>query len=580
MYEKVTFEDIFEFTNTSIVVLNSKGCISHINHNAQLLLDLNVGVHLNKELTGILSFLKRPISDLFSTKEQIGGYQVQGPQAQLVLDLIPIFKQEQFAGAICIFEKLEKFEKSAQKTASFKTINRQLETIIDSSSDGLWVCDGKGEVISLNKASEALNGIKHDKVIGRNIQNLLDNKIFDQSVTTLVLDSGNRETIMQYVAKTKKFLLATGTPAFDENGDIALIVVNERDITELNTLRKEFEQSQKMREKYKEELSELALLELQNNTIIAESPGMRSILQMSLKLAHIGASNILILGESGTGKSMLSKLIHKNSSRRKNPFVEINCAALPESLLEVELFGYEKGAFTGANSKGKVGLFEMAHGGTLFLDEIGDMPLLLQAKLLKYLDDHEIRRVGGTDVFHVECSVIAATNQDLHELVKQKLFREDLYYRLNSFILKIPPLRERTSDISGLIRFYLEKFNTKYRCNKKINSKTMQYLLHYAFPGNVRELKSIVENVVVMDERSNIDEFVRGSLGGNESVYSNLLLAGNDSHDFNLSNALRDVEKALLIRSKKEFTTTREMAKHLGISQPSVVRKLKQHNIN
>ncbi len=579
MYEKVNCEDIFQFTNISIVVIDPKGCISHINRNAMILLNLNIDAHLDKELASVLSFLKRPLSDFFSNKKQIRGYQVQGSQAQLVLDVNPVFKQDQFAGAVCMFQQLENIEKSAQKTDSFKIINRQLERIIDSSSDGIWVCDGKGEVISLNKASEALNGIKCDKVIGRNVQDLLDNKVFDQSVTTQVLESGNRETIMQYIAKTKKFLLSTGTPAFDENGDIALIVVNERDITELNTLRKEYEQSQKIREKYKEELSELALLELQNNPIIAESPGMRSILQMSLKLAHLGASNILILGESGTGKSMLSKMIHKNSSRRKNPFVEINCAALPESLLEVELFGYEKGAFTGANSKGKVGLFEMAHGGTLFLDEIGDMPLLLQAKLLKYLDNHEIRRVGGTDVFHVECSVIAATNQDLHELVKQKLFREDLYYRLNSFILKIPPLRERTSDISGLIRFYLEKFNTKYNCNKKINSQTMQYLLQYTFPGNVRELKSIVENVVVMDERSNVDEFVRGSLGGNEPAYSNLLLAGADSHDFNLSNALQKVEKALLIRTKKEFTTTREMARHLGISQPSVVRKLKQYNI-
>lgn len=580
MHEQIDFEDIFEFTNTSIVVINPKGCISHINRNAQVLLNLDAEVHLGQELAGVLSFLKGPLTDFLSTKKQIGGYQVQGPQAQLVLDMIPLFKQEVFAGALCIFQKLESFEESAQKTDSFKTINRQLKTIIDSSSDGIWVCDGKGEVISLNKASEALNGIKHDNVIGRNIQNLLDRKIFDQSVTTQVMESGSRETVMQYIEKTKKFLLSTGTPAFDENGDIALIVVNERDITELNTLRKEFEQSQKIREKYKEELSELALLELQNNTIIAESSGMRNILQMSLKLAHIGASNILILGESGTGKSMLSKLIHKNSSRRTNPFVEINCAALPESLLEVELFGYEKGAFTGANSKGKVGLFEMAHGGTLFLDEIGDMPLLLQAKLLKYLDNHEIRRVGGTDLFHVECSVIAATNQDLQELVKQKLFREDLYYRLNSFILKIPPLRERTSDISGLIRFYLEKLNTKYSCNKKINSQTMQYLLQYSFPGNVRELKSIVENVVVMDERSNVDDFVRGSLGGSELAYSDLLLSGNDSHDFNLSNALKKVEKALLIRTKKEFNTTREMAKKLGISQPSVVRKLKQHSID
>ena len=167
---------------------------------------------------------------------------------------------------------------------------------------------------------------------------------------------------------------------------------------------------------------------------------MKQILQKSLKLAHIGASNILILGASGTGKGLLAKSIHKNSNRRDNPFVEINCAAIPENLLEAELFGFEKGAFSGAAEIGKVGLIELAQGGTLFLDEIGDMPLNLQTKLLKYLDDKQFRRLGGTKSINVECATISATNRDLQDRVQNKLFREDLFYRLSSFTLEIPSL--------------------------------------------------------------------------------------------------------------------------------------------
>lgn len=460
-----------------------------------------------------------------------------------------------------------------------ETLNRQLEAIIASSSDGIWVCDGSGRIIRINQASERLNGISAKDVIGQHTQDLLNSQVFDQSVTTRVMQSGKQETILQYVAKTRKHILCTATPSIDEQGRISLIVVNERDITELNNLRKKFEQSQKVKEKFREELSELALMELQENSIIADSSEMRNILQLSMKLAHIGASNILLLGESGTGKTMLSKLIHKNSSRKENPFVEINCAALPENLLEAELFGYEKGAFTGADSRGKVGLFEMAQGGTLFLDEIGDMPLTLQAKLLKYLDNHELRRIGGTETIQVTCCVIAATNQDLKELVQQKRFREDLYYRLSSFILAIPPLREHSSDIPRLIRNYLKKFNTKYGRQVKIGSRAMARLLPYSFPGNIRELKNIVENGVVLSENSLADDFILVSLGEDRAAQEYAPETDGMPKSYRLEDSLREVERTLLVQAKREFITTREMARHLGISQPTVVRKLKQHNI-
>ena len=462
---------------------------------------------------------------------------------------------------------------------SFETLSRQFETIFHSSSDGIWVCDGKGVVININKASETLNGIRAVDVIGRNIRDLVARKIFDQSVTTRVLATGKRQTVMQHIAKTGKDLLSTGTPSLAEDGRIVLIVVNERDMTELNTLRKEFEESQQVREKYRQELSGISLLALERNQIIAESAAMRRILQMSLKLSQIGASNILILGESGTGKGLLTKFIHKNSSRNDHPLVEINCAALPENLLEAELFGYEKGAFTGADEKGKIGLFELAQGGTLFLDEIGDMPLPLQAKLLKYLDNHEIRRIGGTRSFKVECATIAATNKDLLGLVGEKLFRKDLYYRLNSFILKIPPLRERREDVAGLARFYLGEANRTYKCAKTISPRAVRCLQDYRFPGNVRELRNILENAVVMSNGDQIEEFIVESVlatSVGDARERQVSLAGGTE---DLSGKLKVYEKELLVEAKKHCRTTREVARKLGISQPSVVRKFKQYKI-
>jgi transcriptional regulator with PAS, ATPase and Fis domain len=265
-----------------------------------------------------------------------------------------------------------------------------------------------------------------------------------------------------------------------------MVVVNERDMTQLNAIREELEESRMVTEKYQEELAELSLLELKNQEIIASNAKMRQVLRVGLKLAHLEASNILILGESGTGKGLLAKFIHKNGKRQHSPFVQINCAALPENLLEAELFGYERGAFTGAREQGKIGLFELAHGGTLFLDEIGDLPFSVQAKLLKYLDDQEIMRLGSLKPRKIDCTVIAATNRDLEELTRSNQFRQDLFYRLNTFTVRIPPLRERPEDVFELVNYLLREYNRTYRLKRRISPETLKVLQAYPFPGNVR----------------------------------------------------------------------------------------------
>ena len=578
MKTKIDLKDIFQFTSNGVIATDHKGRITHINRRSETILNIDARKHVGQTLLDVLPLTGSAVQQCLANGAQILGHQVHGKRTKLVLNVTPVMRHGEVAGAICNFQELSIFEKSARNLDSYKKLNRQLEAIFNASSDGIWVCNGRGVVISVNKASEALNGIKAGDVVGQTVAALLGNKVFDRSVTEQVLKTSRQQTIMQHVGKTGRSLLSTGTPVFDDNGNIFLVVVNERDMTELNGLRRQIEQNQKIAEKYREELADLSFRELKRNEIIAESSKMRHIIQMALKLSRIDASNILILGESGTGKGLLAKLIHKNSTRHKNPFVEINCAALPENLLEAELFGYEKGAFTGASETGKIGLFELAQGGTLFLDEIGDMPLALQAKLLKYLDDKEIRRIGGTESITVECSTIAATNQDLSQLVKQKKFREDLFYRLNSFIIEIPPLRERQEDILALTRFYLNKYNHQYHCGKTIQSDAMQALQRYFFPGNIRELKNIIENAVVMSDDDRMGEFIRKSLKEID-VARGAGLLGEGYGSLCLRDRLAEVEKKMLRRALNRCRNTREMALELKISQPSVVRKLKKYRI-
>ena len=231
--------------------------------------------------------------------------------------------------------------------------------------------------------------------------------------------------------------------------------------------------------------------------IIAESEAMKNVLKL-LKTIVAMDSTVLISGESGTGKELVARYIHQHSSRKEYMFLPVNCAALPPALIESELFGYEKGAFTGARREGKPGLFEQAENGTIFLDEIGEMPLSLQAKLLRVLENGEIKRVGGNQVRTVDVRILAATNRDLKNMVRKKKFREDLYYRLNVIPVVIPPLRERREDILPLCRYYLEQLNFKYGKSKRFGQEMRLALERYSWPGNVREIKNVIERLFVM----------------------------------------------------------------------------------
>ena len=451
-----------------------------------------------------------------------------------------------------------------------------LTAIFDRSADGLLICDAQGRILKMNQAAERLNGIKASEVVGREVSSLVAEGQINRSATQEVLETKRQVTLIQTTPRSGVTLLVTGTPVFDRNNDLCFVVVNERDISLIEDMKRELAQARQESEKMREELNEITLLELRENHIVAQSSSMKQTLRLALKLARIDASNILIQGESGTGKGLLSKFIHANSSRKNHPFIQINCAALPETLLEAELFGYEQGAFTGARETGKAGLFELASGGTLFLDEIGELPLGVQAKLLKYLDDHEIMPLGGTRTRKIDCSIIAATNQNLDQRTLKRQFRLDLFHRLNTFTLSIPPLRHRPEDILELVDTCLKRYNKRYNRRTSMGYKAYAALKSYAFPGNVRELINIIKQAVALCDQRILDDYIiRAVTPPDRSVPAGPAL----EKETNLPQRLEAVEYEMLLQAAIRCGTTREAAIFLGVSQPTVVRKLKKHGL-
>jgi PAS domain S-box-containing protein/TyrR family helix-turn-helix protein len=578
MAEKLTLKQVLDASNNGVIVVDASGSIVLANARIKPFFGLDPTRLPGASLMDVLPVAAPVVLESLQTGQPQLGCLIPGQPGNLVLNIGLVRENQQINGAVLSFQSLDHMEQSAQEFESYKQLNRQLNAIFHSSSDGIWVCDGRGTVIKVNKASEKLNSIKAADVVGQNVRDIVASGLFDRSVTLEVLETGRQVSAVQHIKRTGKLLLATGTPVFDEAGNISMVVVDELDMTQLNEIRAQLEQSRLVTEKFRDELAELSVLELKDQAIIAENASMRQVLAVALKLAHLEASNILILGESGTGKGLLAKFIHQNCKRHKKPFIQINCAALPESLLEAELFGYEKGAFTGAREQGKAGLFELAHEGTLFLDEIGDLPLPVQAKLLKYLDDQEIMRLGSLKPRKIDCIVIAATNRDLEELTRAKQFRQDLFYRLNTFTIRIPPLRERLEDIFELVNFFLRQYNRSYRVKTRLSPAALDALQSYPFPGNVRELKSLLKKAVIMSDRELLDDFIIGSLGEESGAVGRRVLEKRSPRT--LSEGVDRVEREILAQALRKCKTTRQMARYLGISQPTVVRKLKKYGLS
>ncbi len=430
------------------------------------------------------------------------------------------------------------------------------------------ILDGQGVILWVSPSFETTYGIPGKEAVGKTAYEMEKNKIYYPSVAVRVLETRQITTVIEY-SKTGKRSIVTGIPMFNDKNEIEYIVSYSFDITYLTKLMDQYSHLQKVVERYSAELYELREKEKSFPDIIAQSPHMRNVIQLALKVSSVD-TNVLITGESGVGKNVIAKLIHEASSRNKGPFIEINCSAIPENLLESELFGYEDGAFTGAKKKGKVGMIELANEGTLFLNEIGELPLSLQAKLLKVIQDKSVTRLGGTRAITVDYCLISATNQDLDKNIKENIFREDLFYRLCVVPIKIPPLRERREDIYPLINYFLKQANDRYQKDKSISGQAYDILISYDWPGNVRQLQNMIERLVVISEEDyiavhNLPDYIKP-----------LSLIDHAKHD-NLQGMLEAYEGHIIKKAYEKYKTTVGVAEALGISQATAVRKIKKY---
>jgi PAS domain S-box-containing protein len=449
-----------------------------------------------------------------------------------------------------------------------------LEAIIDSSYDGLWICDKEGRVVRINRASEKINGVKAGQVIGKRMGEIIAEGLIDQSVTLEVFKAQTSITMIQRL-KDGNQILVTGSPIFDEQGEIYLVVVNERDISELDSLRNELEESRSLAQTYRNELSRIDLKKNFLSDVVIRNEKMQQVLDRAIKVAQVD-STVIIQGESGVGKGCFASLIHRASKRKDGPFIKVDCGAIPEPLIESELFGYENGAFTGARSKGKPGYFEVAEGGTLFLDEIGDLPHNVQVKVLRFLEGNEVVRIGGTKTRKINTRVISASNQNLEDMVSERRFRKDLFFRLNVIPFYIPPLRERADEIPALIKFFLEQCNEKFSSKKLILRRAVDRLCHYSFPGNIRELANLVEQLVVLTPGDQIDlkDLPRHILKDEPKVSFGLY-----EEEWNLPRAVATLEKKMISHALKVYGSQRKAAVPLNIDQSTLARKAKRYGI-
>ena len=452
-----------------------------------------------------------------------------------------------------------------------------LDVIFDTSCDGIWICDGDAKVLRINTASERLNNIRAEDVVGRTMPELLAEGLVDRSVSLRVLKEHRVVNMFQTTRDGVK-LMVTGTPVFDDSGRLMRVVVTERDITEIDTLYRELEEQEALKDRFRDQLLEMQRVELESGRIIARSRCYVTVLQQAAKVSGVD-STVLITGESGAGKGVIADLIHRSSSRAHAPMIRINCGAIPESLVESELFGYDRGAFTGALKGGKPGYFEVADGGILFLDEVGELPLSSQVKLLRFLEDGTVMRVGGTKVRELDVRVLAATNRDLEALVKKGCFRLDLYYRLNIIPLRIPALRERTECIPALIHHYMERFRTTLGVERRLRftRTAMDALITYSYPGNVRELMNLCERLVVMVDGEQVD-FDDLPPDVSRTAASGSMPAERWQEGVTLRARLETVEREILQSALDRYGTQARAAEALGIHQATVARKCRKYS--
>ncbi|WP_113928740.1 sigma 54-interacting transcriptional regulator [Bacillus sp. P14.5] len=559
MMDKEILKSTFSSMTNGVIVVDRDRRILFMNLSASNLL-----CNGNEDYTGqdIKEFI--PNSELYKvleTEQSSIGVKMEIAGAQYMVNRTPLYQDGRLIGAVGVLQEISQME-------HYRLLLKQMEQVIESSADGIYVVDKHGLTLFVNSAYEEITGFNRDDLIGNHMADLMKEGYFDQSVSLLVLEEKKPLSILQKI-ENKKDVIVTGNPVLDDSGNIEMIVTSVRDITQLTQMSKELRKAKSFSEMNHNRFT--YSVDGTGEKVIFQSSQMTDIIHKIKQVAPFPTS-LLLLGPTGAGKEVLANLVHDYSDRKDKPFIKVNCGAIPEHLLESELFGYEKGAFTGANSDGKIGLLELADKGTVLLDEIGELPLPLQVKLLRVIQEKQIQRIGSSKVKQLDIRIISATNRDLKELVSQGRFREDLYYRLQVVEIHIPPLVERPDDIEVLMDHFFTYFCKSYNIQKEMAPETREMLKRYSWPGNVRELKNLVESMIVSVPSLTIEgadlppHIHRTAKNAGESLENNT----------NLKQRVEQYEQNLIKEALKKETSIRKTAKTLGIDHSTLVKKLKK----
>jgi len=565
-FEYELLRQITENIYCGVISIDDTGRIIVYNASAKRILKLKRNDVIGKNIKSIK--VLEGFAKIILDNNGQGRYKFKFGDSVIIVNLTPLIKDKVKIGVLAVFHESATAECVSQELYITEKLLKEINIFLESSHDGLSVTDNQGKVIRVNAAWERIFSLSRNEVVGQLVKDLVERGVYSKSAAQEVLNTGKNTTVM-FENRGRK-IMATGTPVFNNQNEITTVVVNERDITELEDLKIQLEKQQQLTEHFSSEVKEMRRRHQVVPGIVWHSKKMEQIIDMVTRVAEVD-STVLITGESGVGKDMIAGLLHKSSPRQKGPMIKINCSAIPQSLLESELFGYEPGSFTGALTHGKTGLFELANGGTLLLDEVADTPLDLQVKLLRVIQEKEIIKIGGTKSKRIDVRILAATNRDLKTMIKEKTFREDLFYRLNVIMINIPPLRERVEDIAPLILFFLDKYNKKYQKNRSISSAVIDLLHENNWPGNIRELENLIENLVILAKNEQIlvgdlPESYQQPIIHNQRIVVNGVMP--------LKKAVELVESQLIQNARERFGSTRKIAHALEINQSTVVRKM------
>lgn len=564
-YMHANLNGILESVDTAVLSINRQGGIVFINNYAMELLGILGGNSQGIEIGSVLND-KDFTKEIFdSEKEFSKSFDFNGKT--LIFSRKIIENKNGIIGAICSLRNITAKNKINDELEVEKNETEALKSIFETAYDGLIVIDANGYITMISDAYKSFLGVENENLIGRHVTEMIENTRLHIVAKTGIPEVAELQKIKD------NYIVASRIPVF-KNGKVTSVVgrIMFKNIDELNKLYKKIGKIEQQLENYKDELSKINKAKYNFSDIVGKSSEIKYVKNLAKKAAYTD-SNVLILGESGTGKELFAHSIHNSSARRNKPFIKVNCAAIPSELMESELFGYEQGAFTGAKKVGKIGKFQVADQGTIFLDEIGDMPMHMQAKLLRVIQEREIERIGSNKTIKIDVRIIAATNRNIEQRIEEKKFRLDLYYRLNVVTIEVPSLRERTEDINLLCRDFLKKYRARYL--KKVDSiseSAIVKLKKYTWPGNVRELENIIERAInILD----MDSIIRAE---------HLPVDGPKIYDINDIKPLKDIvyetEKKAIIQCLEVVNFNKsKAARILGVSRAAFYEKLDKYNI-